>query len=214
MFRSCHLGLRMGQRAEAEAGAGESGTGIGGGYRRGGWGWRDGLPARDNAETSFAVRGVASAAGKEKWCWIGLYADKLDLSFFSAITMDSRDTQGASLCQETATRQWPSQCHCPRSVRDHKGKPKTGREEERPLHQLHILYCKVTHMARCSRNYLNPFSCIVITLFKSQTRFIPRDYCMTIVCHRIVHLNCELNQNESNFRRGQDARMSPSSGII
>lgn len=56
----------MGQRAEAEAGAGESGTGIGGGYRRGGWGWRDGLPARDNAETSFAVRGVASAAGKEK----------------------------------------------------------------------------------------------------------------------------------------------------
>lgn len=66
MFRSCHLGLRMGQSAEAEAGAGESGTGIGGGYRRGGWGWRDGPPARDNAETSFAVRGVASAAGKEK----------------------------------------------------------------------------------------------------------------------------------------------------
>lgn len=50
MFRSCHLGLRMGQRAEAEAGAGESGTGIGGvigeGAGDGGMGSRLGIMLR------------------------------------------------------------------------------------------------------------------------------------------------------------------------
>lgn len=198
MFRSCHLGLRMGQRAEAEAGArgewdrdwGVRGEGAG----DGGTGSRLGIVLRLHL-LFVGLRVRLAKRNDAEWVFM---QTSWNLSFFSAITMDSRDTQGASLCQEAASRQWPSQCHCPRSVRDHKGKPKTGREEERSLHQLHILYCKVTLMARCSRTYLDPSSCIIIALFKSQTCFISRDYCMSFVCHRIIHLNYRLDQNESH----------------
>lgn len=89
-------------------------------------------------------------------------------SFFLlyTVTMDSRGTQGWSLCPETVNRQWPRQCHCPPSVRDHKGKPKTEAEIEMPLHQLHILYCKLT-MAYFIRAYLfsPPLFCQWITAY-------------------------------------------------
>lgn len=101
-----------------------------------GWSWGKGEGLRERARSKGLRREGADDGGTGsrlrivlrlhryswgskcgKWCWTGLYPEKLDLSFSSTITIDCRGTfQGASFCPETMRMKWQSQSQCPRCL--------------------------------------------------------------------------------------------------
>lgn len=116
--------------------------------------------------------------------------------FLSTVTMDSRGTQGASLCSGNSEKTKAESVSLSSLCQGSQGKPQTDRETGRPLHPLHRLYCKLAPVAHPITAYLfSPFLLLLppynfslylpgserITSFKSQRSFVARNCCVIIV---------------------------------